>query len=1499
MKTTVNNISKKFILIFFLLSTLVGSGQTIFKENIGVCCGSTVTSIASTTFLNTGLSFSGTADTRTDTPSSGYNSVSGGRNVYFSNNTSKNFIISGINTSRFLNLSLRFALWKSSDAASNQIVVEVSTNGTTYTALSYDRATSGGSSGWALVDTNGTIPTATNLYIRFRQTSTSYTFRVDDIELIGFFDSDGDGVNDNVDTDDDNDGIKDDVECPNFAKPRIYNADFEDLNIITSGLDGGSTDVVPTVGIWKGPGANFPNWQSAEPFPNNHLEIWHNSQAASNDSGGKAFSGVQWAEINASTNDGFFQDIVTTPGDILQWSFAHRKRTGYAGGGEDIARLMIGNPSGTMISQGDFTSANDSSWTEHWGTYTVPAGQTTTRLTFTAIKAASGSTSTGNFVDKVQLFVIPNCKDTDGDGVPNYFDLDSDNDGIPDVVEAGLGNLSNGKGKISIAWADANGNGLHDSAESTANLPPLDADGDGVPNYIDLDSDNDSVFDIDESGAGNTNAAVGYVNGDGDINGDGVGDGIDSESFRIRDTNNNGILEQFGDGILDVFDYFVGNTSYADSFGNTNQGSTGAGWVNYVKDTDGEGIPDYIDIRNITTGIFDIANNKLIYSNKVLDANNDGILDGNTDIDKDGILDSFDTNTSIFGSPRDLNNKLLLDFDGRNDYGQSTNVLSSFNKGSLMAWIDLNSSFSTTGVIVGQTKFLIRITSTRKLEAVVNGTLITDTTILNKSQWYNLGATYDGTNVKLYINGVLVKTQSRTGTFSDTSLLTLGKNPATNTEYFKGKIDEVRVFDCALTDSQLQRMVYQEIKNVGSEIYGEIVPKNIATSPSSLPFASLLRYYRMDTYKDDVIDDLTTPAIDITGARIYNHKNIYVQQAPLPFVTVASGNFATAVNSSTTDVRGQDIMENNYSIVKIKHDITETLDVNALGMIVDPGKNIYMNNNTKIQNDWYLKLDGKIDLVGNSQLLQTTESDLDVTSTGSIERDQQGQANKYNYNYWCSPVSPINSTQNNKDYTISAVMKDGFNAVPRPITWIAGFDGVAGNSTTPMSIARYWLNKFDNYANAYSCWVKITENSTLRVGQGFTMKGSGTSGTQNYTFVGKPNNGTIATNTVGSDQLLLTGNPYPSALDATAFITDNTNSNSIDGSLYFWEHYPANNSHVLANYQGGYGVRNLVDGLAPVSTGIDFISQTGISTRCAPNQYIPVGQGFFVNGKIGAGGTVTFKNSQRAFVKENDAQSNIIYKKRSGTKLNQANDSSELFVEKDTIKKIRLGFNSNNGYHRQILLGFMNEKATDGMDYGYDAINFDDFPNDMYFLTEENQLVIQGVGFFDPAASYPIGVKTDIEGKVSFTIDALVNFSPKQSIYIYDNETKTYNDIHNTPYEVNLPVGVNDTRFSLRFSDKSKNAEKTLIVVDETERKEGILVLYSKNYKTLVIDNNNLDSYINSVVLYNINGQSVANWDLKMSEQTNIQIPLKDMSSGIYIVKLTTTTGEISKKIMF
>ena len=1332
-----------------------------------------------------------------------------------------------------------------------------------------------------------------------------YTFTIQGVGVQTFFDSDGDGVSDNVDIDDDNDGIKDtreETNCNNsnghkvnykflnetfgsgnrttinttYAATTSYS--FQDAttatNVEGSGLSLDLNDGKYTVGS----SAQIASWAA---------QYWYTGVDHTGDLNGRM------AIFNASYTPGIFYTALITgalPNIPITYSFwvLNLDRTDAPNIGTRLRPNIkiefrdINDNVLQTIPTGDITPTTAGNLTGNWQQFT--ANLTFSVNTFKVIFINNNTGGEGNDLALDDIVITQQLCDLDNDGIADVFDLDADNDGIEDVIEAGLGNTSNGKGKIDVAWVDTNTNGLLDSAEPTAAVQALDSDGDGIPNYIDLDSDNDSLFDVDESGAGNTNAVTGYVNGDGDINGDGVGDGPESETFRSKDTNGDTVVEGFGDGILDIYDYGVGGT-FSSQYGNLGQGTANANpATTYLNDTDGDGIPDYLDVKSNGT-TFDITNTLLIYDYKTLDTNGDGIIDGTTDIDKDGILDAFDTNTAYFGSPRDLHTKLFLDFDGRNDYGQSTAILGGLSNASLMAWIDLNSAFASDGIIVGQNNFQIRITSAKKLEAIVNGTIATYNTALNVSQWYNVAAVYGGGNLKLYLNGNLVLTQAAAGAISaDASLLTIGKNPSANNKYFKGKIDEVRVFNAALTDSQLQRMVYQEIKDFGSEIRGEIVPKNVATSPASLPFANLLRYYRMDNYKDDIIDDLTTPAIDVTGTKIYNHKNIYVQQAPMPFLTERTGDFATAVNSPTKEIRGMDIMDQNWSIVKVQHNITETSNNIDLGMLVDSGKTILINNDNKTQNDWYLKLDGKIDLVGKSQLLQTTESDLDVTSSGSIERDQQGQSNLYNYNYWSAPVSPINTTANNTNYNITGVMRDGTNSsAPANINWISGYDGAP---TSPISLARYWIYTFDNYANAYSNWNQILETTPIRVGQGFTLKGSGASGTQNYVFTGKPNNGLINTNSVGVDQLLLTGNPYPSALDADTFINDN--SSSIDGTLYFWEHFTSNNTHVLKDYQGGYAERNLTGGAVAVSPSL--ISGIGSSTRI-PGQFVPVGQGFFVNGNLTTGGTVTFKNSQRSFHKEDETGvSNSMFRTSSNKKTQTlaSNENDQIVAE--NFMKIRLGYNTNNAYHRQVLLGFMNEKATTEMDYGYDALNIDDFPNDMYFLVGENQLVIQGVGPFDANTSLPIGVKADTEGKVSFVIDALENFAPEQAIFIHDNLTDTCHNIKEQAYEVILPAGTNDSRFSLRFTDKTLKAEQNSI--------NDIKIAHIQNGNMLLINNNLLDVKVEKVSLYNVLGQSISSWKIENQEQQNIRIPIKNLSSGIYIAKVKTTNGESSKKII-
>jgi hypothetical protein len=56
------------------------------------------------------------------------------------------------------------------------------------------------------------------------------------------------------------------------------------------------------------------------------------------------------------------------------------------------------------------------------------------------------------------------------------------------------------------------------------------------------------------------------------------------------------------------------------------------------------------------------------------------------------------------------------------------------------------------------------------------------------------------------------------------------------------------------------------------------------------------------------------------------------------------------------------------------------------------------------------------------------------------------------------------------------------------------------------------------------------------------------------------------------------------------------------------------------------------------------------------------------------------------------------------------------FVDEGQFIKLSLGFDSANNYHRQILLGFMNQYATSGFDNGYDGVSFESHSNDMYFI---------------------------------------------------------------------------------------------------------------------------------------------------------------------------------------
>ena len=376
------------------------------------------------------------------------------------------------------------------------------------------------------------------------------------------------------------------------------------------------------------------------------------------------------------------------------------------------------------------------------------------------------------------------------------------------------------------------------------------------------------------------------------------------------------------------------------------------------------------------------------------------------------------------------------------------------------------------------------------------------------------------------------------------------------------------------------------------------------------------------------------------------------QTAPLPYQSQANGAWTTDAtwlnNSVQTLPNDVSIIDGttpiNWNIVQTNHDITidtyanlgrerqlEALMINSGSLLINGNTTSGTGNGLTVTH--YLKLDGSINLEGESQLIQTTDSDLDPTSAGTLERDQQGTADTYTYNYWSSPVGLSNNSTNNNAYTLPDVMT-GVNFIT------SGYNGTA----SPLGIADYWIWKFSNKTDGdYSQWQHVRSTGSLLVGEGFTMKGPGSgsiSTPQNYVFQGKPNNGDInLTISAGNDYLV--GNPYPSALDANQFILDNGSTiagpGSTTGTLYFWEHW-GGGSHVLADYQGGYATYSLAGGVPAASMGTnDPDVATGGTPTKLPGRYIPVAQGFFVVAETG--GTIKFNNGQRVFAPEDGTNS--------------------------------------------------------------------------------------------------------------------------------------------------------------------------------------------------------------------------------------------------------------------
>lgn len=320
----------------------------------------------------------------------------------------------------------------------------------------------------------------------------------------------------------------------------------------------------------------------------------------------------------------------------------------------------------TGLSEGDYQSLA-------FGLYVENFDSSTGENSWDSLSQTASVTSdtSGCALDSTKVAVsVTVDTDSDDDGVPNASDEDEDNDGIPNNKEGG------------------------------DQVPPLDSDGDGIPNKRDLDSDNDGVWDIGEAGGSAYDADNnGVVDDFIDENNDGYDDDIAAAPLPLPDSDNDQFadyidLDSDNDGLGDIVE--SGGTD-TDSDGKVDQLSGGSSARNVggglrVIDFDGDGVPNHADTDRDNDGIPDLheaggkdrydSNSEgvstAIAGNGVVDRmeNNNGnpVLDSvevtaqgadGSDADGDLVDDAFDPDSGATGLDADGDGQLRID-DGDN-----------------------------------------------------------------------------------------------------------------------------------------------------------------------------------------------------------------------------------------------------------------------------------------------------------------------------------------------------------------------------------------------------------------------------------------------------------------------------------------------------------------------------------------------------------------------------------------------------------------------------------------------------------------------------------------------------------------------------------------------------------------------------------------------------------------------------------------------------------------
>ena len=540
---------------------------------------------------------------------------------------------------------------------------------------------------------------------------------------------------------------------------------------------------------------------------------------------------------------------------------------------------------------------------------------------------------------------------------------------------------------------------------------------------------------------------------------------------------------------------------------------------------------------------------------------------------------------------------------------------------------------------------------------------------------------------------------------------------------------------------------------------------------------------------------------------------------------------------------------NYYAVIDRDYNMNTLPSFDACGVTVNNPRTLTISTgkNANIQNSVRVNTGGKIIVQNNGSLVQINDAAVNV---GNISVIKTTDMRLYDYVYWASPV--------------------------------LNFPLLNVSPNTPASVIFNWNTTVANPNGGQGNWQNVNENMIL--GKGYAVRGpngftNGAPQSFTATFNGVPNNGIISypiqrgsnigagsngpngiLRTIYDDNWSLVGNPYPSAIDAMTFLTDNA---AIDGNIRLWTSNTLPSNAVSDPFYNDFQYNY---------TPNDYIVYNGTATTSGPNGFagkIASGQAFMVmmdEAPTPATSAVVFNNAMR----------------------NKSYDNSQFYRTATTDKhRIWLDLISNtpNGNVPRAVIGYV-EGATNTKDRLYDAITDYKLSQNFYSIIDEDIFCIQGKSLpFTDTDIVPLGFKIAQNGNYTIAIAAVDGvFTDGQVIFLEDKLLNVIHNLSQNPYSFTANSGIHNDRFVLRYTNST---------LSNPNFDSNSILIYSSNDQIVI--NSDLEK-LTSIEIYDVLGRVLQSSSNVSENRLEIAFPVINQT---LIVKVKLANGEtISRKVL-